>query len=137
MPICPAISNKYIGHRAKTRDPCAAQVEESARRQDEERTIIAQARAQSATELSVSRRLKSELTRAVVAQQNQRRHMSQPMLMPGDVNPTALRPAAKVSTSHNPGSPSSAALQEWRRSVDCGNAAGESTVLASWLMGVS
>lgn len=45
------------------------QVEESARRQDAERTSIAQARAQSATELSTSRRLKAELARTFAAQQ--------------------------------------------------------------------
>lgn len=45
------------------------QVEETARRQDADRTSIAQAKAQSATELSTSRRLKSELTRAVSVHQ--------------------------------------------------------------------
>lgn len=47
--------------------PC--QVEQEERRQDADRTSIAQARAQSATELSTSRRLKSDLARAFAAGQ--------------------------------------------------------------------
>lgn len=49
----------------------SGQVEEVARRQDAERTSIAQARAQSATELSTSRRLKADLARAFAVQQRQ------------------------------------------------------------------
>lgn len=45
------------------------QVEGAARRQESERTSIARARAESATELSTSRRLKSELARTFAIQQ--------------------------------------------------------------------
>ena len=51
----------------------SAQVEQVARSQETERTSTAQARAQSATELSASRRLKAELTRAVAFQERQAR----------------------------------------------------------------
>ena len=51
----------------------SAQVEQVARLQETERTSTAQARAQSATELSTSRRLKAELTRAVAFQERQAR----------------------------------------------------------------
>lgn len=55
----------------------SAEVEQVARLQETERTSTAQARAQSATELSTSRRLKAELARAVALQERQTR---------GDVN---------------------------------------------------
>ncbi|CAN0223461.1 unnamed protein product [Pylaiella littoralis] len=65
-----AASKKAIKEKEATQLR-SVQVEEAARRLEAERTSIAQARAQSATELSSTRRLKAELSRAFAFQQRQ------------------------------------------------------------------
>lgn len=102
---------------------CWVQVEEAARRQDEERTLIAQARAQSATELSTSRRLKSELARAVTAHEKQRWRSNQPTLLSSDVHANAMS-TAEVSMPCNRISHPPASHQGWRASAEFGNAIG-------------
>lgn len=69
LPLTPPERKTRTKKQHKPHVPPTRQVEEAARRQDAERTSIAQARAQSATELSTSRRLKAELARAFAAQQ--------------------------------------------------------------------